>query len=139
MDTIIARKLQNLNTNVQELKKYQNYRYDEIKGDLQKIWAIERGLQISIQIVIDIGNHILASINKNQIDSYSDIIIQLGECDILPIQFAEQIKGMAGLRNLLVHRYADVDLRQIYDFLQNRLDDFTEYIRHIQSYLLSKN
>ncbi len=138
MDATITRKLQELERCIQQLQKFQSYRYDEIEGDLEKIWAIERGLQISVQIIIDIGNHILASIGENQIEDYTDVLSKLGKCNILPSEFAERIKGMAGFRNILVHRYAEVDLKRVYDVLQNRLHDFVEYIGYIQSYFSSE-
>ncbi len=138
MDATITRKLQELERYIQQLQKFQSYRYDEIESDLEKIWAIERGLQISVQIIIDIGNHILASIGENQIEDYTDVLSKLGKCNILPSEFAERIKGMAGFRNILVHRYAEVDLKRVYDVLQNRLHDFVEYIGYIQSYFSSE-
>ncbi|MFC1716347.1 DUF86 domain-containing protein [Candidatus Poribacteria bacterium] len=138
MDVTITRKLQELERYIRQLQRFQSYRYDEIEGDLEKIWAIERGLQISVQIIIDIGNHILASIGENQIEDYTDVLSKLGKCNILPSEFAERIKGMAGFRNILVHRYVEVDLKRLYDILQNRLHDFVEYIGYIQSYFSSE-
>jgi uncharacterized protein YutE (UPF0331/DUF86 family) len=118
MDTTILSKLQNLERYVQQLRKFQHYSYDEIESDLEKRWAIEHGLQVSIQIVIDVGNHILASVGENQIDDYASILDKLGQRNILPPQFAAKIRGMAGFRNILVHEYAEVDLRAVYDVLQ---------------------
>jgi len=138
MDTIILSKLQELERYVQQLRKFQNYRYDEIESDLEKIWAIEHGLQVSIQIIIDIGNHILASIGENQVEDYTGILDKLGQHNILPSQFAEEIRGMAAFRNILVHQYAEVNLRTVYYVLQNKLDDFIKYIRYIKSYFSSK-
>ena len=135
MDPTITKKLLELEEYIQQLRRFQSYSYSEIEGNLERIWAIERGLQITIQIIIDVGNHILASIGRNQIESYTDVLSKLGECDILPVEFVEKIKGMAGFRNVLVHQYAEVDLRRVYDVLQNRLDDFAEYIGYIQSYV----
>ena len=138
MDIIITGKLQALEGYLQQLRKFRSYRYDEIEGDLEKIWAIEHGLQVSIQIIIDIGNHILASIGQNQISDYTDVLNKLGQNNVLPPEFAAEIQGMAGFRNVLVHRYAEVDLKRVYDVLQNRLDDFMKYIGYIRSYLSSE-
>ncbi len=134
MDKTTISKLQELERYIDQLKKFQKYQYDEIENDLEKIWAIEHGLQICIQVVMDIGNHILASIGENQVEDYTDIIDKLGKCKIIPPQFANKIRGMAGFRNILVHRYAEVDLKTVYDLLQNRLDDFMQYIAYIQAY-----
>ncbi len=138
MDTIITSKLRELERYVQQLREFQSCRYDEIEGDLKKIWAIEHGLQVSIQIVINVGNRILASMGKNQVKDYTDVLNKLGQHNVLPSEFAAEIQGMAGFRNLLVHRYAEIELRQVYDVLQNRLDDFVKYIGYIQSYFSSK-
>ena len=138
MDTIITSRLRDLERYVQQLQRFQGYHYNEMENDLEKIWAIEHGLQVSIQIIMDVGNHILASIGENQVEDYTDIFSKLGQHNILPPEFAAEIRGMAGFRNILVHRYAEVDLRQVYDILQNRLDDFMKYIGYIQSYLSSE-
>ena len=41
---------------------------------------------------------------------------------------------MAGLRNLLVHGYLVLDRRQLHGHL-SRVEDFSEFIRHIERYL----
>jgi uncharacterized protein YutE (UPF0331/DUF86 family) len=135
MDRVITRKLQELQECIRQLRKLQAYSYEEIVDDLEKIWAIERGIQVSIQIIIDVGNYILASIGENQVEDYTNIFDKLGQHGVLPQEFALEIRGMAGFRNILVHRYTEVDLKRVYDVLQNRLDDFMKYIQYIESYL----
>lgn len=138
MDLIITRKLRDLEGYIQQLRKFQSYSYNEIKDNLEKIWAIEHGLQISIQTIIDIGNHILAMIGENQIEEYVDILDKLSKHNVLPPRFVADIRGMVGFRNILVHRYGEVNPQQVYDVLQNELDDFEKYIGYIQSYFSSK-
>ena len=138
MDSVIARKIRELEKSIQQLRKLQSYSYKEIEDDLGKFWAIEHGLQMCIQIFINIGNHIIAEIGENEIDGYSDILDRLVKCDILPLEFAQNISGMIGFRNLLVHGYDDVDVKIVYDILQNRLYDFEKFIGYIQSYFTSE-
>ena len=136
-DEIIG-KLRELERYIQQLKEFQSYSYYEIESSLEKTWAIEYGLQASIQIVLDVGNQILASIGVNQLEDYTDILDKLGQCNILPPHFVAQTRGMAGFRKILVHRYDEVDLATVYEVLQSRLGDFTEYIGYIQRYMSSK-
>ncbi|MBI5038667.1 MAG: DUF86 domain-containing protein [Nitrospirae bacterium] len=49
--------------------------------------------------------------------------------------FVESIRGMAGFRNILVHEYATVDLKQVYNVLHTRLNDFREFARHVDIYI----
>ena len=66
-----------------------------------------------------------------------DVIDKLGERNILPAAFVKTIRGMVGVRNILVHEYAAVDLGKIHDIVQKRLDDFRKFANHIDQYLSS--
>jgi uncharacterized protein YutE (UPF0331/DUF86 family) len=135
---VVRKKLQELNSYLKEMEKLKAISWDEFFSSLSKQWMVFHGLQLSIQIVIDVGNHILASLGETQIEDYVDIIDKLGERRIIPLEFAREIRGMAGLRNILVHEYVKIDLRKIYDILQNRLTDFYNFIEYINQFLKSK-
>jgi uncharacterized protein YutE (UPF0331/DUF86 family) len=117
------------------LARYRTLRFEEFEKDLSLVWVTERGLQILIQNLLDIGAHILAAEIRNDWDDYGEIISKLGQHGVLPRSFAERIKGMAGLRNILVHEYLRVDTKKIYDLLASKLDDFTEFMRSVHHYL----
>ena len=42
---------------------------------------------------------------------------------------------MVGLRNILIHEYVSIDLNKIYEILQNRLDDFRDFIKYINQFM----
>ena len=132
---LIEKKLQELNRYLKELEDSKNISWDEFYSSLGTQWMICHGLQLSIQTLIDVGNHILAAIGENQIEDYVDIIDKLGERNIIPSEFSKAIRGMAGLRNILVHEYARLDLKKIYDIFQNRLDDLYKFIKYIKQFL----
>lgn len=110
---IIKKKFQELNQYLKELRRLRSISWDEFNSSLSKQWMICHGLQLSIQIIIDVGNHILATIGESQIEDYTDIIDKLGERNVIPSEFAKNIRGMAGLRNILIHEYTRIDLRKI--------------------------
>jgi uncharacterized protein YutE (UPF0331/DUF86 family) len=132
---LIDQHLQNMEEALTNLARYRSLRFEEFEKDLSLVWATERGLQILIQNLLDIGAHILASEIRNDWDDYGEIISKLGQHGVLPRVFAEKIKGMAGLRNILVHEYLRVDTKKIYDLLVNKLEDFTEFMRSVDHYL----
>lgn len=132
---LIRKKLQEMNRYLKELDDSKSISLEEFCSSLSMQWTICHGLQLSIQTLLDIGNHILAAIGENQIEDYVDIIDRLGERSIVPREFAQSIRGMAGLRNILVHEYAHLDMKKIYDVLQTRLDDFYKFINYINGYL----
>ena len=132
---LIIKKLQELNRYLKELEDSKNISLDEFHSSIGKQWMVCHGIQLSIQSLIDVGNHILAALGENQIEDYSDIIDKLGERNILPSEFAQSIRGMVGLRNILVHEYARLDIKIIYDILQNQLEDFYMFTKHINQFL----
>lgn len=132
---VIEAHLQNMEEALANLGRYRNLSLEELRKDLSLVWIVEKGLQILIQNLLDIGAHVLASEIKNDWDDYGEIIFKLGHHGILPMDFSERIQGMAGLRNILIHEYLRVDVPKIYDYLKNRLGDFTEFMSYIQEYL----
>jgi len=132
---VITKKFQELNRYLKELEDFKSISWSEFSSSLSKQWMVFHGLQLSIQALIDVGNHILATMGENRIEDYTDIIDKLGERNIIPSQFARQIRGMVGLRNILIHEYVSIDLNKIYEIFKNRLDDFRDFIKYIEQFM----
>lgn len=96
--------------------------------------ATERLLQVAIQSLLDIGSHLIAERGFREAESYADIIDILGEAKVIPKAFAGRIRGMAGLRNILVHDYLEVDPKELRRHL-GRIGDFERFCRHVINYL----
>ncbi len=136
--SLIEQHLQNMEEALANLKRYQGIPLEEYLKDLSLVWIAEKGLQVLIQNLLDIGAHILASEIKNDWDDYVDIIDKMGEHGIIPAEFAKQVREVAGLRNILVHEYLRVEVIKIHEFLNKRIEDFVKFMSHIQRYLSSK-
>jgi uncharacterized protein YutE (UPF0331/DUF86 family) len=131
---VIEQHVQNMEEALAQLRKYQNIPYEDFKRDLGLKWIVEKGLEILVQNLLDIGAHILSSELKNDWEDYGEIISKLGIHGVIPPEFSEQIKGMAGLRNILVHEYLKIDVAKLIDYLKHRLGDFIQFIKYIQEY-----
>ena len=99
---VVFKHIKDLQRILEELKKLKEITLDDLETNVTKRWEVERGLQLAIQNLLDMGSHILASINRNNIDTYTEVIDRLSEEKILPKDFAHRIRGKAGLRNILV-------------------------------------
>lgn len=62
------------------------------------------------------------------------MIRTLTDQGVLPEEFGSEFEGIAGLRNVLVHGYAEVSIEELSEHL-GRLDDFRTYAEHIIAYL----
>lgn len=132
---MINTRLRRLEKALQVLQQSSKLTYEELISNDVLLSAIERNLQVAIECVLDIGNHIIAEKGFESPDDNEDIIRILGNEGIVPSDFAESIKGIAGFRNILIHEYTGIDYGLLYNYLVNRLDDFREFARYISAYL----
>jgi len=128
---------------------------DEIQKDLLKLttmkelaieefksgenYAIaEHYLRRALEAVFETGAHILARIPGQRASGYKDIAFLLAETGIIPEKFAkETLVKMAGYRNRLVHFYSEISKDEMYEIIQNKLDDFNVFNEHIKILLSS--
>jgi uncharacterized protein YutE (UPF0331/DUF86 family) len=87
----------------------------------------ERYLQLAIQAVLDICNYLVADDRLGQVEEYRDAISLLGQRDYLDPGLTQRLLPMAGLRNILVHDYLEVDRARIHALLQDCLEDFEQF------------
>lgn len=131
---IIDSRIEKIRVNLVDLKNIAKLSEKEFLRDSIKKGAAERCLQISIEAMLDIGNHIIAEKGFEQPMEYRDIFIILGKRGVFNNAFIEKLVEMAGLRNRLVHVYMDVDPKQIYQFIVKDLSDLEEFIKQILIY-----
>lgn len=131
---VIEQHIQNMEEALAHLSKYRNISFEEFEKDLSLIWVVEKGLEILIQNLLDMGAHLLASEIKNDWEDYVDVILKLGKHGIIPQDFSDQIKGMASLRNILIHEYLKIDPNRLLDYLRYRLEDFAQFVKYIHEY-----
>lgn len=132
--SVIHQKLLQLERYTAQLEKHRHITAVELEQDLDLAWIVEHGLQLSIQVVLDIGTHILAG-GGIIVDEYGDIFGELAKLGVLPQEFARDISGMAGFRNILVHEYGKVDMEKVADIMKNHLDDFRQFARYVIKYI----
>lgn len=117
------------------LETFKAVGFEEFCRDTKTVWAAEKGLERCIQNVLAVAAHVLAAVGGPVPDDYPTIIRALGDKRILPPDFAARIAPMAGFRKSLVHRYLEVDLREVYSAVHTRLDDFRTFAGYITGFV----
>ncbi len=46
----------------------------------------------------------------------------------------EMMRSMAGFRNLIVHEYAELDLKKVYEVFTTRLGDFDLFLEEVAAF-----
>ncbi len=131
---VLDRHLIALRATVARLGRHAGTSPGALRGDSDRRWAVERGLQLCAQNALDIASHIgsAAGFDPETYGSSIDCLIRAG---VLPRAFGERFRAVAGFRNVLVHGYLEVDLDLVATILAEHLDDFEEFARHVERWL----
>ena len=95
-------------------------------GDDASRLAAERALQVALQIVIDVGAHIVSARGLPTPSDYRGVFASLLKGGVIGPELADRLSSAVGLRNRLVHAYADLDEQQLLAALQ-KLDDLRAF------------
>lgn len=108
-------------------------------SDHSKYFALEHMLQLSIQIILDIGSHILAQDFHENPATYSEVIITLGEKGITTKEFSKLNEEMSGFRNKLVHDYDNIDKTKVLEYGRNAPEVFRIFGKAFVDYIQKNN
>jgi len=97
--------------------------------------SAERYVQVAIQAVLDICNHIVADLGLEAPSEYRQVPDILAREKLLPTGLSKRMAAMIGLRNILVHEYLKLDRRLVYHVLKKDLGDFEKFIKAVSKFL----
>lgn len=88
-------------------------------------------VQVAAQTCIDLANHVLASEGWRAPRDLADSFTVLHEHDVIDEALAGRLRGLAGLRNRLVHVYDTVDDARVHQLLAAGLPDLDAFAKAI--------
>jgi uncharacterized protein YutE (UPF0331/DUF86 family) len=101
------------------------------KEFLDKFFYVESAkhlLQVSVEALLDIANHIIARERYRSPHTYAESFLILVEQKIIPKDMENAFIQMARFRNRVVHLYHEVDDKEVYQILRDNLNDFRVFI-----------
>jgi len=131
----MAKLVSELRKSVARLKSIGQLPYEAFVNDPDKIGSSKYHFIVAIESCIDMCNHVIARNGYRVPDDYGDTFIVMSEAGAFDSKFAEALRNMAKFRNRLVHLYWELDERQVYDILQNRLVDFKKFLDYLAKFL----
>ena len=102
---VVERHLAALRRAAAALRRHAGASAAALRADSDRRWAVERGLQLCARNALDVAAHLAAAGGLDPA-SYRSAIDGLVEAAVLPPDFGERFRGVAGLRNVLVHGYS---------------------------------
>ena len=113
--------LTELEESLKDWERYQWYSLEELRKDRDKRNMVLHAMLISIQAAIDISSHLISKNQLKRPTTYRETFELLGQAGIISEELAGELSDLAGLRNVLVHIYGELNLDEIHSILQNDL------------------
>ncbi|SDN15818.1 Uncharacterized conserved protein YutE, UPF0331/DUF86 family [Halogranum gelatinilyticum] len=128
---IVVDKLRHINEYTNDLKQMRGMSKTEYVEDVIVQRAVERTFMNLIQSCIDLAQHIRASEGLSPSGTSKKEIESLGSANIISSAVQEQMEEAVGFRNILAHRYGDVNHDVVYAVLHNDLHWFEQFQQEI--------
>ncbi len=107
----------------------------EYLSSLIKRRACEKTIELAIKSLIDACSMIISA-QKLGVPSDEDNIFDiLANKKVISSRFRKRLKEMKSFRNIIVHKYGDVDDKLAYETISSDLGDFETFKKEILDYL----
>jgi uncharacterized protein YutE (UPF0331/DUF86 family) len=136
----VERKLQLIAEELGRLTEFRDVALHELVADPVRLAAVERMLERIVLRAIDVNEHIIGALatgteQKATRLTYRETFLQLADHGIYSREFAERIASSAGLRDILVHEYNDIDHRIVHASIRTALVDYATYVESVDALL----
>lgn len=126
-EDVIVDKLRYINRYTDDLKQIRGMSKEEYVEDMVTQRAFERTLMNLVQACIDLAQHIRSAEDLSPTETAKQEMQALGNADIISRETQEKMEEAIGFRNILAHRYGDIDHEVVYDVLHDDLRWFEQF------------
>lgn len=127
---LVEKKLAFIETCVSDIRRLA--RPSDIRTDLKEERFVEHTLQLAIQAALDVASHIASDARLGEPRTNRELFDLLVRGGFIEGGLLEDLRNMAGFRNILVHGYDDVDLEVVENVATDRLGDLLSFVAAIR-------
>lgn len=134
----IKNKGDEIRKNISKINNLTKLREKEFFKDERNIYTLRYLLLECIEAVAGICNHLLAKVGKRAPSSYADCFEGIAELNIISERLKSSLIKMARFRNLLVHRYWEIDDKKVLKYAKKNLKDFENFLKEAGRFIREK-
>jgi uncharacterized protein YutE (UPF0331/DUF86 family) len=125
---ILAAKVSQIGRYLQDFRRLSAGEYESY---LKNHYAIERLIELLIISAVDVVYHLFRLRQEPPATSYSSAFLRAGEMGIMSAELAGRLARAAGMRNLLVHGYDQLDQHILFSSMPVLEQDMVQFITAI--------
>ena len=130
---VLIDKLQSLDKTLVELRSLGEVTEKQIDDDWRTRRAIERDLQILVEIVVDVCQRIVSLSGQTPPTTGREAVERC--CQLGALSAYEPYIRMVQFHNFIVHRYERIDGTILVEIVNERLGDFERFRQEIMKYV----
>ncbi len=128
---VILNKANKVDHHLSRIKEKRVISLEGFLADLDWQESILFNLQMAVQNCIDIAAHIISEEELGIAGSTNEMFYMLQENGYLSPELTENMVAAVGFRNLVVHEYGNIELRQVYQIAHQDIDDMEGFLKAI--------
>ena len=131
---LLRRKLSKLNTYLERLVPLGKKTFKEYKDDPYLRFSVERLIQLIVECATDINNHVVVESGQKPPEDYRSSFVKAADAGLIKLPLARQLEGSAGMRNILVHEYMEIDDRIVFKAIPLTLKYYRRYLKAVYDF-----
>jgi len=132
---VVEGKLDIIDRNLRFLEEMKTISPDQFIESYKDVQAAKYSLLEIIEACIDIANYIISVKGFRRAEEYSEMFKVLKEERVIGKELAAKLEDMARFRNLLVHRYGEIDNSRVLEIIKHNLKDVEEFEKEIEKFI----
>ena len=105
---------------------------EDLSADRTKREVVALNLFVAIQECLSLATHWLADEGRRVPATYAEVFRALAEHHVIDPGLASRMAAAAGLRNLIAHRYGDLDWERVHEIGSHHLTDLLEFCESLR-------
>ena len=132
-EALISKKLAFIETCVRELRELACP--ERLDSDIREQRFVQHTLQLALQAALDVSSHIASARRLGEPETNRELFELLVRDELISPSLSPALQAMAGLRNILVHGYQQVDNAIVRDVVENHLEDLLQFVSELRARL----
>ena len=135
---VIASKLSELATRTSRVRKHAAQTQTELAADADRVDLVAFNLMLVVQICADIASHIVADAGWPNARTLAESFERLHEHAVIGSSTCAALSRAVGLRNVVAHGYAGIDLGSLHKAATQGLNDLDTFAREVAAWIATQ-
>lgn len=131
----VKERAREIRESLEKIRQYATLPDAEFFADERNLYTVMHLLLIAIEATASLCTHILAKTARKAPASHGECFEGLRNLGIVDDELASRLVKMVRFRNLLVHRYWEVDPVRVLDYARKDVGDFKAFLAAVEGFV----